>query len=57
MISSRAKPLSARSSTFTRGQAARMRPTMRAISSTAPALASMFARRSFAASRWSPQNT
>ena len=57
MISSRAKPLSARSSTFTRGQAARMRPTMRAISGIAPALASMLARRSFAASRWSPQKT
>jgi hypothetical protein len=53
--SSRAKPLSARSRIFTRGQRARICATMRATSSVAPALASMLARRSFAASRWSPQ--
>jgi len=55
MMGSRQKPLSARSRTRTRGQRARMRPTMRASSSVAPAEASMFDRRSFAPSRWRPQ--
>ena len=39
------------------GQRARIWPTIRAISSTAPALASMFAGRSLAARRCRPQNT
>ena len=54
---SRAKPPSARSTIRTRGQRARMWATIRATSSTAPAEASMFERRSFAVSRWRPQNT
>jgi hypothetical protein len=41
----------------TRGQRARTWPTIRAISSTAPAAASMFERLSFAASRCRPQKT
>jgi len=57
MSASRAKPESARSRIATRGQRARMWPTMRATSSTAPAEASMFERRSLAASSWLPQNT
>ena len=54
---SRAKPESARSKISTRGQRARIWATMRATSSTAPGDASMFERRSFAASSWLPQNT
>ena len=54
---SRAKPLSARSRIRTRGQRARIWPTMRATSSTAPAEASMLERRSLAASRCRPQKT
>jgi len=41
----------------TRGQRLRIWATMRAISSTAPAEASMFDRRSLAASKCRPQNT
>lgn len=52
-----AKPLSARSMSFTRGQRSRICPTMRATSSTAPAEASMFERRSVAARRCRPQKT
>jgi len=54
---SRAKPESARSKMRTFGQLARSCATIRAISSTAPALASMSALRSFAAKIWRPQNT
>jgi hypothetical protein len=57
MIASRAKPLPARSRIRARGQWWRIRPTMRATSSTAPAEASMSARRSLAASRCRPQKT
>jgi hypothetical protein len=57
MSSSQAKPESARSKIFTRGQRARIWATSRAISSTAPAEASMFERLSLAASRCLPQNT
>ena len=53
--SSRAKPLSARSRIRTFGHRLRICATMRATSSTAPAAASRFARRSLAASRWRPQ--
>src|SRR4051794_21970989 len=49
MSATRAKPESARSTIFTRGQRARIRPAMRWTSSTAPALASMLERRSLAA--------
>jgi hypothetical protein len=42
---------------FTFGQRARTRPTMRAVSSIAPALPSMFERRSLAARRCRPQKT
>ena len=55
--SSRAKPESARSTILTRGQRARIWATMRSTSSRAPADASMFERRSLAASRCRPQNT
>src|SRR5512144_1672740 len=54
---SRAKLPSARSTMCTRGQRARSCATIRATSSTVPADASMLDRRSFAASRWRPQNT
>jgi hypothetical protein len=57
MRASRAKPLSARSRIFARRQRARICRTMRSISSTAPADASMFERLSLAASSWPPQNT
>ncbi len=40
-----------------RGRRARIWPTMRAVSSTAPALASKFERLSLAAIRCRPQNT
>ena len=53
--SSRAKPLSARSTIRTFGQRRRMWATRRATSSFAPA--SMFERRSFAAKRCRPQKT
>jgi len=53
----RAKPESARSRMRTFGQLPRIRATIRAISSTAPAEASMSALRSFVARRWRPQNT
>jgi hypothetical protein len=48
---SRAKPESPRSRMRTRGQRRRIRATMRATSSIAPAAPSIFDRRSFAASR------
>ncbi len=51
MSASRAKPESARSRISTCGQRSRMRATIRATSSSAPALASMFERLSRAASR------
>ncbi len=54
---SRANPESARRTIFTFGQRAWIRPTMPALSFTAPALASMLARRSRAASRCRPQKT
>jgi hypothetical protein len=54
---SRAKLESARSRISTRGQRARIWAMIRATSSTAPAEASMFERRSLAASNWLPQNT
>jgi hypothetical protein len=57
MRSSRAKPESARSRILTRGQRARIWPTMRSTSNTAPEEASMFERLSLAASRCRPQNT
>ena len=52
---SRANPESARSTMRTCGQRARIWVTMRAVSSTAPADASMSARRSFDANRCAPQ--
>ena len=52
---SRANPESARSTMRTSGQRARIRVTMRAVSSTAPADPSMSARRSFDANRCGPQ--
>lgn len=55
--SSRAKPESARSTMRVRGHRVRMRAARRATSSSAPAAASMLARRSLATSRWRPQNT
>src|SRR5262249_40107347 len=55
--SSRANPESARSRMRTRGQRVRMRAAMRATSSTAPALASMFEGRNLAAKRCRPQKT
>src|SRR5262245_25291368 len=55
--SSRANPLSARTTMRTRGQRLRMWATMRATSSTEPAEASMSARRSLAANKSRPQNT
>jgi hypothetical protein len=51
---SRANPESARSTMRISGHRARIWATMRAVSSTAPAAASMSARRSFAASRCGP---
>jgi hypothetical protein len=51
---SRANPESARSTMRTAGQRARICATMRAVSSIAPAEASMLARRSFDASRCEP---
>jgi hypothetical protein len=54
---SRAKPESARSRMRTFDQRWRMRATIRAISSTLPALASMLAGRNLAANRYRPQNT
>jgi len=51
IIASRAKPESARRMMRTSGQRARICATMRAISSIAPAAPSMFAGRSFAASK------
>jgi hypothetical protein len=57
MSASRAKPESARSTILTRGHRARICRTMRATSSSAPALASMLERRSLAAKRCRPQNT
>ena len=57
MSDSRAKPLSARRMNFTRGQRARIRATIRATSSTAPAEASMGERRSLATKRCRLQKT
>jgi hypothetical protein len=57
MMVSRANPLPARSRIFTRRQRARICRTIRSISSTAPAEASMFERLSLAVSRCRPQNT
>jgi hypothetical protein len=54
---SRANPESARSRMRVRGQRLRICATMRATSSTEPALASMFDGLSLAASRCRPQNT
>jgi len=48
---------SARRTIFTRGERARMWPTMRSVSSTAPALASMLECLSLATIRCRPQNT
>jgi hypothetical protein len=48
---SRAKPLSARRTIRSSGQRARICVTIRAISATAPVLASMFDRRSLAANK------
>ena len=53
----RAKPESARKRMRARGQRARIRATIRAISSLAPALPSIFEGLSLAASRCRPQNT
>src|SRR5580704_15841092 len=55
--SSRAKPESARRMMRTFGQRARIRAITRAISSAAPALASMSALRNLATRSWSPQKT
>jgi hypothetical protein len=53
----RAKPLSARRMILVLGQRSRICATIRATSSTAPAEASMFERRSLAARRCRPQKT
>ena len=55
MRESRAKPLSARRTILLLGQRSRICLTIRVTSSTAPAEASMFERRNFAAKRCRPQ--